>query len=82
MLKVNVQTRLEGTAQTLIHIHGRLWPREVSSVEEYNKTGIFRVYNFSSEEKGMREWCLVSATLVRGNALPQSLLLNRKEKAV
>lgn len=28
-----MQTRLEGTAQTLIHIHGRLWPCEASSVE-------------------------------------------------
>lgn len=69
MLKVSVQTCLEGTAQTLIHIHGTLWPCEARSVDEYNKTGIFRAYRFFSEAKGTREWCQISTNLEREGAL-------------
>lgn len=82
MLKVNVQTCPEGTAQTLIRIHGRLWPCEARSVQEYNKTGISRAYNFFSAAKGIREQCRVSANPEQACALPQSIPLNNKEQAV
>lgn len=47
-----MQTCPEGTALVLIRIHGRLWPCGARSEGEYNKPGIFRAYNFSSEAKG------------------------------
>lgn len=58
-----MQTCPEGTAPALILIHGRLWPCEVRSVEEYNETGIFRAYNFFLEAKGTEEWCRISTNL-------------------
>lgn len=82
MLKVNVQTRPEGTAPTLIHIHGRLWPCAVRSVQEYNKTEISRAYNFFSAAKVTREQRRVSDNPKQAGALPQSVPLNHQEQAV
>lgn len=72
----------EGAAQTLIRIHGRLWPCAAGSVDGYNKTGIFRAYNFCSEAKGTRGWCGISANMEQEGAWTQSLPLNSKEQAV
>lgn len=74
-----MQTRPEGTAPTLIRIHGRLWPCAVRSVQEYNKTGISRAYNFFSVAKGTREQCRVSGNPEQAGALPQSVPLNKEQ---
>lgn len=55
MLKVSEQACPGGTASALIFIHGRLWPCDVRSGEDYNETGIFRACDFFSRVKNKQE---------------------------